>query len=114
MGLLFPSGFHPLLNLLSKDQCGYIRPVVFGLDHRRGQANLFKRISIAFFIRSAQLLHPLPIDISSERYGYSWPFCGRITVAPDKFYKGRSQEKTHLLRLEFFLLRSPLIERNLF
>src|SRR5258708_36835282 len=27
---------------------------------------------------------------------------------PDKFYKGRSQEKTHLLRLEFFLLLSPL------
>src|SRR5579864_2504983 len=27
---------------------------------------------------------------------------------PDKFYKSRSQEKTHLLRLEFFLLRSPL------
>jgi hypothetical protein len=25
-----------------------------------------------------------------------------------EFYKGRSQEKTHLLRLEFFLLRSPL------
>jgi hypothetical protein len=25
----------------------------------------------------------------------------------DKFYKGRSQEKTHLLRPEFFLLRSP-------
>src|SRR6266446_4354918 len=29
-------------------------------------------------------------------------------LGPDKFYKGRSQEKTHLLRLEFFLLRSPL------
>src|SRR5450755_1242697 len=28
--------------------------------------------------------------------------------SPDKFYKGRSQEKTHLLRLEFFLLLSPL------
>jgi hypothetical protein len=27
--------------------------------------------------------------------------------SPDKFYKGRSQEKTHFLRLEFFLLRSP-------
>jgi hypothetical protein len=27
---------------------------------------------------------------------------------PDKFYKRRSQEKTHLLRLEFFLLLSPL------
>src|SRR6266478_6325029 len=26
----------------------------------------------------------------------------------EKFYKGRSQEKTHLLRLEFFLLLSPL------
>ena len=26
----------------------------------------------------------------------------------DKFYKGRSQEKTHLLRPEFFLLLSPL------
>src|SRR6266853_5535208 len=25
-----------------------------------------------------------------------------------EFYKGRSQEKTHLLRLDFFLLRSPL------
>src|SRR6266853_5315457 len=31
-----------------------------------------------------------------------------IRIGPDKFYKGRSQEKTHLLRLEFFLLRSPL------
>jgi hypothetical protein len=30
------------------------------------------------------------------------------TLSPDKFYKGRSQEKTHLLRLEFLLLRSPL------
>src|SRR5258707_259437 len=29
-------------------------------------------------------------------------------LTPDKFYKGRSQEKTHLLRLEFFLLLSPL------
>jgi hypothetical protein len=27
---------------------------------------------------------------------------------PGKFYKGRSQEKTHLLRLNFFLLLSPL------
>jgi hypothetical protein len=27
---------------------------------------------------------------------------------PRPFYKGRSQEKTHLLWLEFFLLRSPL------
>jgi hypothetical protein len=27
---------------------------------------------------------------------------------PGKFYKGRSQEKTHFLWLEFFLLRSPL------
>jgi hypothetical protein len=27
---------------------------------------------------------------------------------PGKFYKGRSQEKKLLLRLEFFLLRSPL------
>jgi hypothetical protein len=27
--------------------------------------------------------------------------------SPVKFYKGRSQEKTHLLRLEFFLLHSP-------
>jgi hypothetical protein len=27
---------------------------------------------------------------------------------PGKFYKGRSQEKTHLLRPEFFLLLSPL------
>jgi hypothetical protein len=27
---------------------------------------------------------------------------------PDKFYKGRSQEKTRLLRLEFFLLLSPV------
>jgi hypothetical protein len=31
-----------------------------------------------------------------------------IFSAPDKFYKGRSQEKTHLLRPEFFLLLSPL------
>ena len=28
--------------------------------------------------------------------------------SPDKFYKGRSQEKTRPLRLEFFLLLSPL------
>ncbi len=27
---------------------------------------------------------------------------------PRPFYKGRSQEKTHPLRLEFFLLRGPL------
>src|ERR1700686_4058781 len=27
---------------------------------------------------------------------------------PGKFYKGRSQEKTHLLRLKVFLLLSPL------
>jgi hypothetical protein len=33
-------------------------------------------------------------------------------VSPDKFYKGRSQEKTHLLRLEFFLLRSPVPTEN--
>src|SRR5258708_688451 len=31
-----------------------------------------------------------------------------MRLMPDKFYKGRSQEKTPLLRLEFFLLRSPL------
>ena len=29
-------------------------------------------------------------------------------IIPDKFYKGRSQEKTHLPRLEVFLLLSPL------
>jgi len=29
-------------------------------------------------------------------------------ATPDWFYKGRSQEKTHLQRLEFLLLRSPL------
>ena len=28
-------------------------------------------------------------------------------LTPDKFYKGRSQEKTHRLRLEDFLLLSP-------
>jgi GntR family transcriptional regulator len=34
---------------------------------------------------------------------------GAIPVAlPNKFYKGRSQGKTHLLRLKVFLLRSPL------
>src|SRR5882724_9704817 len=33
---------------------------------------------------------------------------GRSAMAPGLFYKGRSQEKTHLLRLEFFLLLSPL------
>src|ERR1700730_15787737 len=39
-----------------------------------------------------------------ELYGFSdWTWL----PSPDKFYKGRSQEKTHLLRLEFFLLRSP-------
>jgi hypothetical protein len=31
----------------------------------------------------------------------------RKLLTPDKFYKGRSQEKTHLLELEIFLLRSP-------
>src|SRR5450755_5154339 len=31
-----------------------------------------------------------------------------VFISPDKFYKRRSQEKTHLRRLEFFLLRSPL------
>src|ERR1700722_1545751 len=31
-----------------------------------------------------------------------------VAQAPGKFYKGRSQEKTHLLRLEVFLLLSPL------
>ena len=35
-------------------------------------------------------------------------FSNHAVSSPDKFYKGRSQEKTHLLRLEFFLLRSPL------
>src|SRR5712691_1886214 len=30
------------------------------------------------------------------------------SLGPGKFYKGRSQEKTHLLRPEFFLLLSPL------
>ncbi len=37
--------------------------------------------------------------------------CGRSSQfirASGLFYKGRSQEETHLLRLEFFLLRSPL------
>src|SRR6202050_3727811 len=29
-------------------------------------------------------------------------------LTPGKFYKGRMQEKTRLLRLEFFLLLSPL------
>ena len=29
-------------------------------------------------------------------------------MGPDKFYKGGSQEKTHLLRPEVFLLPSPL------
>jgi hypothetical protein len=32
----------------------------------------------------------------------------KLSFSPDKFYKGRSQEKTHLLRLEFFLVLSPL------
>src|ERR1700674_1138432 len=31
----------------------------------------------------------------------------RCLPSPDKFYKGGSQEKTHLLRPEFFLLPSP-------
>jgi hypothetical protein len=30
------------------------------------------------------------------------------SATPDLFYKGRSQEKTHLLRLQVFLLLSPL------
>jgi hypothetical protein len=29
-----------------------------------------------------------------------------LLIPSDKFYKGRSQEKTHLLRPEFFLLPS--------
>jgi len=32
----------------------------------------------------------------------------RSDLRSQKFYKGRSQEKTPLLRLDFFLLRSPL------
>jgi hypothetical protein len=28
-------------------------------------------------------------------------------LSPGKFYKGRSQEKTHLLRLDFFLASQP-------
>ena len=32
----------------------------------------------------------------------------RFGSVPDLFYNGRSQKKTHLLRLEFFSLRSPL------
>src|SRR6202030_4309422 len=32
---------------------------------------------------------------------------GETRIGPEKFYKGRSQEKTHLVQLEFFLLRSP-------
>jgi hypothetical protein len=40
---------------------------------------------------------PLPRGIGS----------GSRRLSPDKFYKGRSQEKTLLLRLEFFLLLSP-------
>jgi hypothetical protein len=34
---------------------------------------------------------------------------GRHIAIPEKFYKGRSQEKTQLQRLEFFLLRSPIV-----
>jgi hypothetical protein len=33
---------------------------------------------------------------------------GETRIGPEKFYKGRSQEKTLLPRPEFFLLRSPL------
>jgi hypothetical protein len=34
-------------------------------------------------------------------------FTPTIEPSPEKFYKGGSQEKTHLLRPEFFLLSSP-------
>src|SRR5271156_5301110 len=41
--------------------------------------------------------------------GWSTPYIFNLFEStPDKFYKRRSQEKTHLLRLDFFLLRSPL------
>jgi hypothetical protein len=30
-----------------------------------------------------------------------------VRIGPEKFYKGRSQEKKRPLRLEFFLLHSP-------
>jgi hypothetical protein len=36
----------------------------------------------------------------------------RFAGLPDKFYKGGSQEKTLLLWPEFFLLPSPVIERD--
>src|SRR5258706_14016715 len=36
------------------------------------------------------------------------PVSSETSKAERWFYKGRSQEETHLLRLEFFLLRSPL------
>jgi hypothetical protein len=39
---------------------------------------------------------------------YQQRFGLKSRLSPDQFYKGRSQEKTLLLRLEFFLLRSPL------
>jgi hypothetical protein len=53
-------------------------------------------------------LHFLP-DFQSEINLTSRTISSREKIAtPVYFYKGRSQEKTHLLRLEFFLLRSPL------
>src|SRR3979490_3314922 len=44
--------------------------------------------------------------LTSARSHKLWTFSN--APSPDAFYKGRSQEKTHLLRPEFFLLLSPL------
>jgi hypothetical protein len=45
--------------------------------------------------------------LSSDSQGPSWKRF-KFFLTPDLFYKGRSQEKTHLPRLEVFLLLSPL------
>jgi hypothetical protein len=43
----------------------------------------------------------------SENYPRDRPSAFANRIGPDKFYKGGSQEKTHLPRPEFFLLPSP-------
>jgi hypothetical protein len=56
------------------------------------------RVSKAVELIAGDLWHVADSRLSVER--------STLTL-PQKFYKGRSQEKKHPLRLEFFLLRSP-------
>ncbi|SRR6266436_5340284 len=49
-------------------------------------------------------------ELGSFAFFKNHPFIGFRQPSPDKFYRGRSQEKTRLQRLKFFLLRSPLVQ----